>query len=177
MEWREQLGRRIRAERERQRYSVKSAAEAALVARDTWAKIEAGKSVHDANLRAALMLLDLDEHGEPAVSPTPTEAWAESGKGLSVLHHALSGAIELGTLSAGIDPSLRRPGDQLILDATDLYRAARRILDEREGGDGNADSTLPGGSAPTSEALSEVDDELPAAAKEGVVEDAGENSI
>ena len=58
-----ELGALIRVERERQRYSLKAAADAADISRDTWRKIEAGESVHDTKRRAALDLLGLDDDG------------------------------------------------------------------------------------------------------------------
>lgn len=61
-----ELGALIRVERERQRYSVKSAAQAAEISRDTWRKVEAGASVHDTKRRAALDLLGLDDDALPA---------------------------------------------------------------------------------------------------------------
>lgn len=59
------LGEKIKAERIRQRFSLKGAAKAASMARDTWKKVELGQSVHDTSRSAALELLGLDWSGEP----------------------------------------------------------------------------------------------------------------
>lgn len=62
-----ELGARIEAARLAQRMSVKAAAKAAGIARDTWVKVEAGGSVHDTKRQAALDLLGLDSDGHPHV--------------------------------------------------------------------------------------------------------------
>lgn len=70
VDFREELASRIRIERKRLRYSMATAASEAGMARDTWRKIEEGKSVHDHNLQAALDLLGLDETGAPVGADT-----------------------------------------------------------------------------------------------------------
>lgn len=61
----EALGEKVRDERIRQRYSLQAAAVAAKVARDTWKRVEVGKSVHDTSRSAVLDLLGLDWKGDP----------------------------------------------------------------------------------------------------------------
>lgn len=65
------IGERIKLARTRQRFTVQSAAKAAHLARGTWAKIEAGESVHDTKRQAALDLLGLDADGHP-IEATPS---------------------------------------------------------------------------------------------------------
>ncbi len=64
VDFRKELGQRVKAERKRLRYSAAGAARDAGMARDTWNKIERGQSVQDHNLEAALRLLGLDERGD-----------------------------------------------------------------------------------------------------------------
>lgn len=66
----EEVGERITAARLRHRYSVQAAAAASGISRDTWRKIEAGRSVHDTKRQAALDLLGLNVDGLTVGAPT-----------------------------------------------------------------------------------------------------------
>lgn len=59
---------KVAAERARQRYTVKAAAEAAGVARDTWKRVEDGLGVNDVSRAKVLDFLGLDDRGDPGVS-------------------------------------------------------------------------------------------------------------
>jgi len=61
----EELGERVRAARVKQRWTVVAAAEAAEIARDTWKRVEDGKSVRDTSRAAVLEFLGLDDRGYP----------------------------------------------------------------------------------------------------------------
>jgi transcriptional regulator with XRE-family HTH domain len=75
VQFREDLGRRIRAARLAQAMTVKAAAAQARISRDTWNKVELGESVQDAKLQAALDAVGLSE--VPADQETLTEASLE----------------------------------------------------------------------------------------------------
>lgn len=118
------LGRKIAQERARQRYTVKSAAAAAGIARDTWKRIEMGVGVHDTSRVAALELLGLREDGSPAgasreVEPTETEGGTEYAD--PVLVEKLADVVyNLGQLAAeeaartGHSPTLKEMLERMI---------------------------------------------------------------
>lgn len=130
--------------------SKEAAAKEAEVTATTWRRVENGLRVHDHKLAAILEVVGIDlaaTSNSPEVRPN--EVWSEST-------FVLPPEIELGYQDVvryskalkDFAPPLSRDASRLMLDAARLFAEAGQWLLAHEGGDGNADSDKPGGSAP-----------------------------
>ncbi len=174
---RAELSLRVERARTAVGLSKEAAARKAGVTTTTWRRVESGLRVHDHKLQAILAAVGLDA-ATLADSPEiwPNEQWADA---VFVMPPEIErGYTDTARFAKAVQdhvPELGNRAMRLMLDAAQLFAdAGNQLL--REGGDGDADSTEPGGPAPTSvrTPLSAVDDELAAAAKIGDVEEPGE---
>lgn len=135
-----EVGQRIAAERARQRYTVKGAAEQAGIARDTWKRIEAGLGVHDTSRAAALDLLGLGADGRP--KPAPAGSVGLADEDLMELVYQLGQRAEREAKVTGEVPTLkelllRQIQEEQSLAARDKGRPSRgaQLRDDTEGDD------------------------------------------
>lgn len=153
------LGERIKAERIAQGYSVKTAAEASGIARDTWRKIEAGGSVQDTKRHRAMEFLGISDRNTEWGTVGDLEEHAASFSGGVDLNVMFSQAVRFTATVGVLVPQVRDEAERVSVALSDLFAHGlelwdKKPLDERYdllgddepvvpnlgGGDGNVDA-------------------------------------
>lgn len=167
MESMKELGERIKAERVAQGLSMKTAAEGAGLARDTWRKIEDGGSVHDTKRHAAMKYLGISERNAEWGTIGSLEDHAATFGGGVDLNVMFSQAVRFTATVGVLVPQVRDEAERVSVALSDLFARGlelwdKKSLDERddlfgpddvqlilssdaEGGDGNAHATADAG--------------------------------
>lgn len=118
----ERLGERIKTERVAQGYSVKGAAEGSGIARDTWRKIEAGKSVHDIKRNVAMRFLGLsDANAEWGTVGSLEDHAADRTAGTIDLNVMFSQAVRFTATVGVMVPQVRDEAERVSVALSELF--------------------------------------------------------
>lgn len=188
MESMKELGERIKTERVAQGYSVKSAAEASGIARDTWRKIEAGGSVHDTKRHVAMRFLGIGDANSEWGTVGRLEDHAADPSGMIDLNLMFSQAVRFTATIGVLVPEVRDEAERVSVALSDLFAHGYQLWDrgdpldkfndevvdlilasdDTEGGGGHADESREQGGAPS---MTRDDLDLIAHEEEHTIED------
>lgn len=175
MEAMTELGERIKAERIAQGYSIKTAAEASGIARDTWRKIEAGGSVQDTKRHKAMDFLGLSDRNTDWGTVGRLEDHAADMGGHIDLNVMFSQAVRFTATVAVLVPEVRDEAERVSVALSQLFAHGLELWDRRlpadrddeddpdftiKGGDGHDDEHQPGSAAPTTGPIIEETDDV-----------------
>lgn len=164
---RQELAAQVTAARKAAGLSKEAAAKRAGVTTTTWRRVENALRVHD-HKRAAIMTAV----GLPAFVMPPGFDRDDPFSLPPAIERGYTNTVLFTRAVADEVPTLAQEATRLRLDAAALFAAAGHEVMSRQGGDGDADSTRPGGSAATTmpeagpaEQPATVDDERVVATK------------